>query len=409
MTEKRKTRLSLASVFLTFFVDNLCWSIVFPIFAPYFLDLNTPLFSMAVSPSTRAMILGFFVMAFSLGQFLGAPVVGEYADKNGRRKALMFTVFFTFLGLAITAWSVKEYNLILLFIGRLATGIFASNASICLASVSDLSKDEKEKTKNFGYFSVIGGLSFILGAFVGGKLSDPTLEPYFTPHFPIWIACGMTFLNFLFVLFVFQETTQIDPTLKFNFLESIQNIKRALRTDKIKKVYAIYFLFLFSWTILFQFIPVVMVQRFGFTGSNIGDLALYMGICWAIGSGYLNVWLALFFSPLRILETCLLIFTALTAFVIFPTHIYGVVGLLGLCVIVGGLAWPLCTSLISSLAPSHMQGKIMGMSQSVQSLAMTFAPAIGGIAFNAFLGFPFLLGAFASLIAGVLYFTLKEE
>src|SRR5690606_34294193 len=64
-----KKRLTLASVFFTFFIDNLCWAIVFPIFAPYFLDPENKLFTPDVSIAERTTMLGFFLMAFSLGQF----------------------------------------------------------------------------------------------------------------------------------------------------------------------------------------------------------------------------------------------------------------------------------------------------------------------------------------------------
>lgn len=402
-------KISLASVYLTFFVDNLCWSIVFPIFAPYFLDRSNSLFSPELHDSTRAAILGFFLMAFSLGQFIGAPFVGEFADRHGRKKALILTVFFTLIGLSLTAWSMQTNHLSGLFIGRLITGIFASNTAICLACVTDLSENEKLKVKHFGYLSVIAGLSFIFGAFIGGKLSDPTIDSSFTPNFPIWLASGLTFLNFLFVLFGFRETSHIDPLVKFDFLEGVRNIKNALQTEKIKRIYTIYFLFLFSWTILFQYTPVIAVQRYAFTSSNIGDLALFMGICWAIGSGYLNKMLMVYFSPMRILEVCLILFTVLSAFVIFPKHIYGVILMVGICVVIGGLAWPLCNGAISNLAPRHIQGKIMGMSQSIQSLAMSLAPVVGGLSFKASIFLPFFIGSAACLVAAIIYFTLKER
>lgn len=405
----KRSRLALASVFFTFFIDNLCWSIVFPIFAPFFLDPKNLLFSPEVSEATRTAILGFFLMAFSLGQFLGAPVLGEYADRHGRKKALFLSVFFTLGGLALSAWSMEHKNLIWLFVSRLVTGIFASNTSICLACVADLSEDEKRKVKNFGYFSVLAGLSFVLGAFLGGKFSDSSIHPFFTPYFPLWLATGMTFANLLFILFGFRETASIDLSVKFDFLECFHNIKRALQTEKIKRIYLIYFLFLFAWTMLFQFTPVLVVQDFGFTGSNIGDMALFMGLCWAIGSGYLNKILIHYFSPLRILETCLLCFTLFSALIVFAVHIYGVLALLGLCVVIGGLAWPLCTGMISNLAPPSIQGKILGISQSMQSLAMSVAPALGGLVYKISLGFPFLLGAAASFCAGAIYFTLKDR
>jgi len=409
MNEARK-KFTFIAVYLTFFVDNLSWAVVFPIFAPYFIDVNNVLFGPDITSGTRTMILGFFLMAFSLGQFLGAPLIGEYADKHGRKKALAISVFFTLIGLSLSAYSMQINNLFCLFIGRLITGIFASSTAVCLSCISDLSEDEKSKGKNFGYLSMLAGLAFVLGAFLGGKLSDKSINLAFSANLPIWIASGLTLLNLLFVLFGFRETSIIDPNVKFHFLESFHNIKIALRTEKIKRIYTVYFLFLFAWTILFQFIPVLTVEKFSYTNSNTGDLALFMGVCWVIGSGYLNKFFVQRFNPMRILEFCLIGFAVSCALVIVPKHIYGVIGIVGVCVVLGGLAWPICTSLISNTSPKEMQGKALGLSQSVQSFAMALGPAIGGVAFQSSLRLPFLIAAGTAMVAVLIfYFILKER
>ena len=404
-----RPNLSLASVFLTFFVDNLSWSIVFPIFAPYFLDPNNLLFSSDISIATRMTILGLFLMAFSFGQFLGAPFLGEYADRNGRKQALVLSVLFTLIGFVLTAWSMGRGNLYLLFLGRLLSGIFASNMSICLACVSDISENEKQRVKNFSRLSMIAGLSFIAGAFFGGKLSDPTIASIFTPNFPLWVGSGFTALNLLFLIFGFQETGVIDRNIKFHFLESFQNIRKALQTDKVKQTYTIYFLFVFAWTMLLQFTPVLVVRKYAFTNSNIGDMALLMGAFWAIGSSYLRKIALKHSSPLQVLEACLIGFTCLSGLVFLPGKSIEAMSILAVCTMIGGLAWPLCTNVISKTAPRQVQGKILGMSQSVQSLAMATAPLIGGLAYQFFLGSPFVLAAVASLGAAIVYFTLKDR
>ena len=195
--------------------------------------------------------------------------------------------------------------------------------------------------------------------------------------------------------------------MKFDFLEGFHNIQKALKTKNIKTIYVIYFLFVFAWTILFQFSPVLVIKKFAFTNSQIGDLAAFMGICWAIGSWPINKLLSKWFSPLRILDVTFLIFTVLCGLVGFPKHLQGVIIILGACVIIGGLAWPLCTTVISNRAPHKMQGKIMGMSQSMQSLAMAVSPIIGGLFDRVHIYLPFLVAAFASLIAGAIYFRTK--
>ncbi len=405
----KKTRLNPASVYFTFFIDNLSWAVVFPIFAPYFLDPNNVVFSPEVGAGTRTMILGFFLMAFSLGQFLGAPLIGEYADKHGRKKALGLGVLFTLIGLSLSAYSMQLHNLYWLFAGRFITGVFASSTTVCLSCVSDLSETEAIKVKNFGYLSMIAGLAFLLGAFFGGKLSDQTVNPSFSPSVPLWIAAALTFFNLLFVLFGFKETKIACPSLQFHFFESFHHIQMALKTKRIKRVYTVFFLFLFAWIVLFQFVPVLVVEKFYFTNSNIEDLALFMGACWAIGSGYLNRYLSSRFNSMHILELCLLGFTLLCGAVILPKEIYTVLLIVGLCVILGGLAWPICTGLISNMAPKEMQGKVLGVSQSIQSLAMALGPAVGGIAVQYSLKLPFLLAAGTCLTAALIYYFILKH
>lgn len=406
MIEKRK--ITLFAIAFTFFVDYLSWSVVFPIFPNYFLDVHNHVFGPDVSVGTRTMLLGFFLTAFSLGQFLGAPLIGEYADKHGRKRALALSVLVTFLGLCLTAYSMKVHDLYWLFAGRLITGICSSSTTVCLSSVSDLSENEQEKVKNFGLLSMIAGLAFVLGAFVGGQLSDRALSSYFSANVPISIAAIFTFFNFIFVLFSFKETSKFDRNIKFHFLESFQHVKLALKTENIKRIYTIYFLFFMAWTILFQFIPVLTIEKFYFTNSTIGYMALFMGASWTIGSGYLNQFLASRFKSMMILECSIIGFTLFSTAVVFPKQIFFVLLLIGLSVLCGSVAWPICTGLISNKASPQMQGKVLGLSQSVQSLAMTIGPVIGGLAFQHSLHLPFLLAGFISLLSVLIYyFVLK--
>lgn len=401
-----KNRLALGSVFFTFFVDNLSWSIVFPIFAPFFLDLHNELFSPDFSAAARTTILGFFLAAFPLAQFFGSPLIGEYADRRGRKKALIYTILFSLGGLALSAYSIQAKLLGLLFISRLISGLFSGNLSICLTAIVDISKDEHFKMKHFGYLAVIAGFSFIIGTYLGGKLSDPEVSELFNPAFPLWIATFLTFLNFLFVFFAFKETKKPHDLVKFNFLEGLHNIQKALQIAKIKVIYIIYFLFLFSWNILLQFTPVHLIETFHFSNSEIGDMAAFMGITWAIGSGFVNKFLVNRFASLKVLEFSLMAFTLFCAMIIFPKNVATFLLLLGICVILAGVAWPICTSLISSMADESVQGKILGISQSMQSLAMALSPLIAVVTLI-HTGLPFIVAALASLAAGLVYFKVK--
>jgi MFS transporter, DHA1 family, tetracycline resistance protein len=405
---KKPPLLTKFAIYFTFFADNLSWSIVFPIFAPLFLDVNDQIFSPDVTPELRTTILGFFLMAFPLAQFFGSPILGDYADKAGRRKALLISILFTLVGLLLSGWSIYYKKLTLLFVSRLITGAFAGNLSICLASIADLSTSEGHKVKNFGYLSVTAGLSFIIGAYVGGKFSDPNINDNFNSSLPLLIASCFTLLNLFFVWLGFKETGEISLGKKFDFLEGIHNIQQALKIEKIKSLFFIYFLILFSWLLVFQFTPVYLIQLFNFSNSKIGDVAAYLGVCWAVGSGLLNRILICYFDRLRILEFFLISFMIFCVLIVFPSSTLYFLILLGLSVIFAGVTWPICTSLISSKAKPSDQGKILGISQSVQSLAMAISPLIGGVAdfFHAKLFF--IIAAFSCFLASIVYFKVKK-
>jgi DHA1 family tetracycline resistance protein-like MFS transporter len=405
-----KQRSSLLAVFFTFFVDSFAYFIVLPVFAPFFLDPHNVLFSSAVSVGTRTLLFGVFLMAFSLGQFIGSPIIGEYGDKHGRKKALIVSVFFTFVGCVVSAWSMGISNLYLLFFGRLLTGCFSGTAAVCLSCISDLSQDQTTRGKYFGYFAMIGGIGFVFGGFIGGKLADPTISSLFSPTLPLWFSAGLALLNFLFVLFGFEETSKSRSREKFHLLEGFSNIKTALKTDQIKEMYIIFLLFSVSWTILFQFSLILTVKDFGFTSSNIGDLVLFMGACWAIGAGYINKYLVERFESKKILEYSLAGFTLFCGLVVFSNQISILILLLGLCIISGSVGWPICANRISQQAPQEMQGKVLGLSQSVQSFASAAGPILGGLAAHVSVHFTFFIAAILSLVAvTIYYFTLKHR
>lgn len=391
---------SLTAVFFTFFIDALSWAVVFPIFAPYF--LNSHLVDATASQNERAALFAVFLALFSLGQFIGAPLTGELADRYGRKKVLLVTIFFTSACLVLTAWSTEAYSLIGLFAGRFLTGLFASNFFLCQTCVADLSPDPIVKAERFGVLSSLVGTSFVLGAFIGGKLSDPSINSSFSPSLPLWIASALALINFGLILWGFHETHPVSKLARVRPMEAFYNLKTALRTKGIKEVYTVYFLFLLSWMILFQFIPVIAVRRYGFSQSNIGDLALFMGICWVIGSGYINKLLARVLHK-AIVASILLVFNIVYFFVILPDRVYEVFALLGLCAVAAGIIWPIYTTLLASLGKQHLRGKILGLSQAVQSGAMTLAPLIASAAFQKSFELPFFIGAFVGLVGTIFY------
>ena len=107
-------------------------------------------------------------------------------------------------------------------------GIGAGNLSICLSTLSDLSPGPRKKERYFSYGSAIAGFTFILGPFLGGKLSDSAINPLFSAAFPVLIGAILGVVNVLFILFAFEETIGRKSSKPFDFIKGIHNIQMAI-------------------------------------------------------------------------------------------------------------------------------------------------------------------------------------
>lgn len=394
-----KKGISLFSIFFTFAVDNLGATIVFPIFAPLFLDARFGLMHEGLISKTT--LLGLFLAAFPLMQFIFAPVLGDYADHKGRKNALVLTTFVTFISYILSAIAIHKHMLGLLFGARLLMGAGSGNLSICLSALSDLSASPKKKVKYFSLGSAIAGLTFVLGPFIGGKLSDPNILSFFTIASPMWLGAILSCINVFFLLFFFEETLERESHSKFDLLKGWHNVQLALKMARVRNLYIVYFFYLFAWNIFFQFIPAFSVEKFGLGPSKIGDLCALMGLCWVFGSGVLNNLFHEMRNPKWVLFISFVVFSIFTYFIGFPAHISPFAVFVGVATIISGVIWPLCTSALSNAAEGNIQGKVMGLSQSVLSLAMILASVSGGFFLQFHLTVPFTLAAIAALISAL--------
>jgi len=399
---------SIFSIFFTFAIDALGATIVFPIFAPLFLESTQRLLGDNFPLSYKTILLGIFLGVYPLMQFVFSPLLGEYSDHHGRKKALLLTTLLTFIGYGMGAWGVHNYSLLWILMSRLFMGVGAGNLSICLSTLSDLSLAARRKERYFSYGSAIGGFAFILGPFLGGKLSDPSVNALFSAAFPMMVGALLGLINVLFILFAFEETIQGRSSKPLDFIKGIHNIQLVIRTKALYSPYLIYFFFLFSWNIIFLFIPAYVIQNFPLGSSGIGNICALLGACWIFGTGVVHRILHQVVSPKRALLLSFILFSAIVPFISCMHRLYSFLLLLGVCTVISGVIWPLCMGNISNAAPLNVQGKVMGFGQSIFSLTMMCASVLGGFLLQAHPILPFLLssvsvlGASAVLLKGMM-------
>jgi len=182
---KPKQKTPLATIFFTVFLDMLGLSVIIPVIPALFFDPDTQFFAAEVSQSTRSIMYGFIIAIFPLMQFFGAPILGAYSDRFGRRPMLQWSLVGALIGYLLFAYAISIQNIYLLFAARAIPGFMGGNISIIQSAIADVSLP-KDKAKNFGLVGAAFGLGFIIGPLIGGVLADNSFVSWFTHSTPFY-------------------------------------------------------------------------------------------------------------------------------------------------------------------------------------------------------------------------------
>ncbi len=394
----------LIPVFLTVFIDLLGATIVLPILAPLFLDLKNGILPIDISSLShpaeqlakiiqhRTILFGFLIASFPLAQFFGAPLLGTWADKVGRKRVLSISLIGTFIGYILFAIGVHQHLVWLLFVARILDGFTGGNISIAFSAISDVSTPET-KTRNFGLIGMAFGLGFIIGPYIGGKLADPTILSWFNFETPFWFAAILCILNILLVRIYFFETLKIKSTQHINIFQGFTNIYKAITRPKLLAIFLVVFLMTFGFSIFTQFLQVYLIQKFQYNQSDIGDYFGYIGICIAITQGFITRWLSKRMQPITAVSIFTFTLSIALIMLLIPQHSMYLYIVSPFIALSQGLLSPNLQTIVSNSGGVDEQGEILGINQSIQSLAQAIPPIVAGFIVSINMNLPIILAA----------------
>ncbi len=375
MTDKAARR-SLFSVFTIAFLDNFGYSFVFILFAPLVLNPEYGFFSNTMEEGTKNILLGILIGIFPVFTFFGAPFWGDYADRFGRKKALILTILGTVAGHILSAVAIYTKEFYFLLIARGIAGFFSGNISICLATVSDLSPTAPLKGRNFGFLGVVMGAGWIFAMVLGGFLSDPK---YSSPIVPFLVAAVLTFIGYLIIKAWFIETHRKNEGIRFDLIKSLHEIKASLQHREIRPFLLLMFIWTLGWYSTFQWFTAVSLERFFVTQEMASVYLIILGSFWVLGGVALNPFLVKRFSTKTLCLATMFISATFIMLSSWTSHFV----VFSVIYCFSALAAPISFSnnlnLVSLSAPEGIQGKAMGFSQSFQSLAGVIVPLAGGL------------------------------
>jgi len=358
-------RSPLLVIFITVFIDLVGFGIVIPVL-PYYAENSR----FGATPRE----VGLLFASYSLMQLVFSPVLGRLSDKHGRRPILLISLLGTCLGFLILGFAT---TLLMLFVGRIIDGISGGNISTAQAYIADVTTKEN-RAKGMGLIGAAFGLGFVFGPAIGGILSRWGI------NVPFLFAGGLAFANAILLYFTLPETVTRDHPARVSAASGRgwSQLVEALRRPKLALVLVIYFLSIVAFSIMTTVFSLFMMFRLGYDPWHSGWIFAFVGVISAIVQGALIGRLVKRFGEAWLVICGGLLFSVSLFASPFVAPAIGLLGILSvgaLSSIGNALAAPSLTSLASKTADAAEQGSVLGVMQSVASLARAVGPAIAAI------------------------------
>jgi len=355
-------RSPLLVIFITVFIDLVGFGIVIPVL-PYYAEAT----KFGATPSQ----VGLLFASYSVMQLVFAPVLGKLSDKYGRRPILLISLLGTSLGFLILGFAT---TLGMLFVGRIIDGISGGNISTAQAYIADITTKEN-RAKGMGLIGAAFGLGFVFGPAIGGILSRWGI------NVPFLFAGALAFANAILLYFALPETVTGDHPARVSAAagRGWRQLIGSLRNSRLGFVLTIYFLSIVAFSIMTATFSLFMMFRLGYDAFHNGWVFAFVGIVSAIiQGGLIGKLVKRFGEPLLVIVGGLLFSASLLAipFVTPATGLFAILGIGAVTSIGQALSAPSLSSLASKTASAGEQGGVLGVMQSVASLARAVGPSL---------------------------------
>jgi DHA1 family tetracycline resistance protein-like MFS transporter len=310
-------------------------------------------------------------------QFVFSPILGKLSDKYGRRPVLFVSLLGSALGYIVIGMA---NTLLLVFVGRIISGITGGNISAAQAYIADVTTKEN-RAKGMALFGAAFGLGFVLGPAIGGVLSK------YGVHVPFYFAAILSLVAAIASIIILPESLKPQPEGELAEKPSrISELLGAFREKDFATININYFLLVTAFSIMTYAFVLYTAFTFGYNAEQNGYLFFFVGLMAVLGQGVLFNPLVKRFGETRLTVVgCVMMATSLFLIPFVSPESGGLAGLLGICVLLSlgnAMASPSLTSIASKITHEHKQGSSLGLMQSGASLARAIGPTIGGVLLN---------------------------
>lgn len=361
----------------------------------------------------NAFIYGLMGATYSAFQLIGAPILGRWSDRFGRKKILLLSQLGTLLSwiifliaFALPTQAIREITsgtfgnfaitlpLIVMFIARAADGITGGNVSVANAYLADVTDDE-DRSANFGRMALSGNLGFVLGPALAGLLG----ATQYGELLPVVAAMIISLVATVIIAFGLREYDPCSVT-RAPEARSLRKVfgqeqrecyevqdpthmgfREILRMEHVAPLLVIYFLVMLGFSFFYIGFPIHAVTVLGWTVTDTGIYFAVLSLLMVIVQGPVLARLSKAVSErtLAIGGTVILCVGFTGLYLDDTVAVYLAAALIALG---NGLMWPSVMALLSFVAGDEHQGAVQGASGSVGAVASIVGLIAGGLLYQ---------------------------
>lgn len=335
--------------------------------------------------------------AFSLAQFVAAPILGRISDRVGRKPVIVVSLIGTAAASLVTGLAGSIW---VLLAARAFDGASGGTLGVANAAVADMAPRER-RAPLLGMLGAAFGLGFTVGPAIGAVaawLGDRRT--------PFYIAAAMAAVNAVVALIRLPETRGLDRAdlvVGPDGMDTNLALARSWRDAGLPMLIAASAVAVFAFSAFEQTFSIFGQDRIGFTESTSSIAFVIVGVVLSVVQGGLVGPAVRRVGELRLLRVGM-VTTMVGLLVLAASRGWGLLIVALVLLSVGqGFASPTMTATITGRIDPDHRGEVLGVQQSWGSLGRVFGPLAGGLAFDHIsVGAPFIGGAALFGVAVVL-------
>jgi len=338
-------------IYLTTFIDMLGYTLLIPLLP-----------AMAKHYGAHDWMVGMLLSIPAFCATIAAPVWGKFSDFAGRKSIILIAQVFTLAGYSMLALA---HSLFWIYISRLISGTGAGSLGAAESYIADVT-EQKQRDRAYAMWGAAFGSAFIIGPVAAGFLQRYGLQ------FPFVVAAGLEICNIVI-------TYRLLPwkTRERHEQTSVKKSLRAAWKPGVRRVLVRQFLFIFAVVYLLADFALYLDHAIHETVQRASWLLAGAGV---VGGATLLVAvtpLTKRFGERVVGQIGFVLLFASYALIYFVQSLAWFFPVLILWSAGAAMAEPTLMALLAKRAPESERGAIMGVSDSVNSIALILAPAIG--------------------------------